>query len=231
MRRTLLIIMVFLLVFTNTMVYAQENISEWAEPEVSQALEMGFIPNELQSGYTDNITRAEFAKIAVSYLAFLYQTDNAGAVKIYCDTKINGNGQNLILEEELALAQKAFLDCDDLDVHYAYIMHIVKGKGDGIFDPDGLITREEAATMLMRTLFVYGGGLKHGPEIEEFEKYSDYDTISLWALSDAQYVWELNIMKGISETEFSPKTHCTKEQSIVMFLRLYNNYWGRPIVK
>ncbi len=229
MKRTILLIMVFLLAFTNIIVCAQTDISEWAKPEVSQAVKMGFVPNELQTDYTDNITRAEFAKMAVSYLAFMYQTDNYGMVKIYCDTKTL-NEQKLILEEELALAEKAFTDCDELDVYYAYIMRIVKGKGDGIFDPNGLITREEAATMLMRTLFVYGGGLKHGPEIEEFEKYSDYDTISDWALSDVQYVWKLNIMKGVSETEFSPKTNYTKEQSVVTFLRLYNNYWIRPIV-
>ncbi len=231
MKRVALVLMIFLLAFINTAAYAQENISEWAEPEVRQALDMGFVPDELQSGYTENITRADFAKMAVAYLAFLYQTDNDGMVKLYCDTKLDSNGQNLILENELAAAEKAFTDCDESDVHYAYIMNIVKGKGDGIFDPAGLITREEAAAMLMRTLFVYGGGLKHGPEIEELEKYSDYDTISDWALSDVQYVWKLGIMKGVSETEFSPKAYYTKEQSIITFLRLYNNYWLHPVIE
>lgn len=230
MKKIILVIMVYVLVFTNIIVYAQENISEWAKPEMNQALEMGFVPNEIKSNYTENITRAEFAKMAVSYLAFLYQTDNDGIVKIYCDTKTH-NGDKLKLEDELDLAKKAFIDCDERDVLYAYVMHIVNGKGDGIFDPDGLITREEAATMLMRTLFVYGGGLKHGPEIEELEKYSDYDTISDWALSDVQYVWKLNVMNGVSETEFSPKTYYTKEQSIVTFVRLYNNYWIRPVIE
>lgn len=229
MKKIILVIMVYVLAFTN-IVYAQENISEWAKLEMNQALEMGFVPNEIKSNYTENITRVEFAKMAVSYLAFLYQTDNDSIVKIYCDTKTL-NGHKLKLEDELSLAEKAFIDCNERDVLYAYVMHIVYGKGDGIFDPNGLITREEAATMLMRTLFVYGGGLKHGPEVEEFEKYSDYDTISDWALSDVQFVWKLNVMKGVSEIEFSPKTYYTKEQSIVTFLRLYNNYWIRPVIE
>ncbi len=230
MNRAILCIMVFLIAFVNTIVCAQEKISGWAEREVTQALDMGFVPYELQKGYTDNITRAEFAKIAVSYLAFLYKTNNYGIVKMYCDRK-SYNGENINISEELAAAEKAFTDCNETDVYYAYIMHIVKGKGEGTFDPNGLITREEAASMLIRTLFVYGGGLKHGPEIEELEKYSDYADISEWALSNVQFVWKLDIMKGVSETEFSPKAYFTKEQSIISFLRLYNNYWVRPVIK
>lgn len=225
MKKLILYIIVCTIMITSITAQAQGDISDWAKGEVNQALEMGFVPKEIQNNYTKDITRSEFAKMAVSYLAFLYQTDNDGMVKIYCDTHITENG------EKVSPAENIFTDCDERDVLYAYTMRIVKGRDEGIFDPDGLITREEAAAMLMRTLFVYGGGLKHSKRVaEEFELYSDYKDISAWALSDVQYVWDLDIMKGVSEMEFSPKTNYTREQSIVTFLRLYNNYWIRPII-
>ena len=223
MKNRLPIITIILLSVISTVASTSADMSDWAESEIKPALDMGFVPHKIQENYKNNITRAEFAELAVSYLAVLYNTNTDGVVKIYCDTHITGTGENV------SLAKNVFTDCDDMENLYAYTMGIVKGREEGIFDPDGLITREEAAAMIMRTLFVYGGGLKHGRRVaEEFALYSDYSEISAWALSYVEYVWELDIMKGVSETEFSPKTSCSREQAIAIFLRLFNNYWIKP---
>ena len=224
MKKYICIFIIFTMIFTGTVALARSDMSEWASSEVVQAIDMGFVPAELQKDYINNITRAEFAYMSVAYLAFLYHTDVDGAMKIYCDTHTDESG------EKISIAKNVFLDCDDRNVLYAYTMKIVRGKSNDVFDPNGLVTREEAAAMLMRTLFVYGGGLKHSQKITELEAFEDYNDISNWALSDVQYVWELDIMKGVSNTEFSPKKYTTREQSIIAFLRLYN-FGMHPNVK
>ena len=46
--------------------------SAWANDEVYRALELGFVPEKLQGDYQKEITRAEFAEIAIYFLAVQY---------------------------------------------------------------------------------------------------------------------------------------------------------------
>ena len=53
--------------------------------------------------------------------------------------------------------------------------------------------------------------------------YSDRDKISDWAEDAAAFVIENEVMRGVSETEFSPGSYYTREQCYITFLRLYKN--------
>ena len=46
--------------------------SAWASEEVSRALELGFVPEDLQGDYQKEVTRAEFAQFAIYFLAVQY---------------------------------------------------------------------------------------------------------------------------------------------------------------
>lgn len=66
---------------SNISVFAEEispskplDCSDWARDELEEALEIGFIPENMQSDYTSNITRAEFAAAALHFLAVQYGT-------------------------------------------------------------------------------------------------------------------------------------------------------------
>ena len=65
-----------LLIFTlssNGFVSASEaGASVWAVHEISEALDLEFIPVDLQNQYSANITRAEFAKVTVNFLALQF---------------------------------------------------------------------------------------------------------------------------------------------------------------
>lgn len=98
---------------------------------------------------------------------------------------------------------------------------IVKGRGEGIFDPFSNITREEAAVMLNNVFFSYATGFKLG--YYDLSKMTDYEKISEWAKSSVRNMYVMNVMKGVSETEFSPQGLYTREQCFATFLRLNEN--------
>ncbi len=108
--------------------------SEWAETELAQAEEAALIPEALEnSDLTKPITRQEYAAAAVALYDQLLAL-NPGAV---------------VMEREAVYPegrQGPFTDVDDEAVTAAYRRGLIEGVGHGKFDPDGTLTREQAAT-------------------------------------------------------------------------------------
>jgi hypothetical protein len=97
--------------------------SSWAVESIEAAIEVGLVPETLQSGYTKAATRAEFCALAVA----LYE-----------------NAKGEITE------RSSFSDTNDINVEKAAAIGVVSGMGDNKFSPDESLTREQAATMLSR---------------------------------------------------------------------------------
>jgi len=97
--------------------------SHWAEEDVSLSIWSGLVPSHLQSDYTQAITRAEFAALAVT----LYESQRG---------QISG--------------RIAFIDTDDISVQKAAYIGVVRGVGDNLFAPEVNLSRQEGATMLSR---------------------------------------------------------------------------------
>ena len=198
-------LVIFALMFSCQVI--AENPSDWAVNEVQAAVNAGFVPDELQSDYTNPITRKEFSKLAVLFTAneLGYTYDE---FKAYMADKSAGY---------------VYSDCDDEYVLLAAEAGFVYGTGDGLFEPDRAITREEAATLLTRVYYSYG--LNSHYFEADFEDKSD---ISEWALSGVCWCVRNGIMKGVSDTHFDPKGTYTVEQAIVTFARLAeNDEWQR----
>ena len=222
MKKALLLLLVFLFVLYCPAYGAEAEISPWAQEEVAEAIRLGIVPEDMQSQYKDYITRAEFAKVSVLFVARHFEMELDEAVEHYLSTHVDSAGEPLEFQDNL------FTDIEGSEFeHYincAASMSIVNGRGDGIFDPDAQITREEAATMLLRVYFCYGGGVKLGPKSEGVDAFSDKGDISSWADSAVRYMYQWDVMKGVSETEYGPKLPYTKEQCYITFLRLDRVY-------
>lgn len=137
-----------------------------------------------------------------------------------------GCGNNLICQIEDVLwvdlvdqygSQGAdFEDTTDPEVKLANALGFVSGVGNNKFNPNGKITRQEAATMLMRI------GQKYGLEpTSERIAFSDVVADS-WAKEGIDYVSSLGIMSGVGDGKFDPNGLYTYEQTILTVLRLYN---------
>jgi len=193
---------------------AEPGVSGWAADEISEVLELGFIPDNLQNQYSADITRSEFAEAAVRFLAMQFHITVDEVCSYYLNLTpppVTENGEPF----------RWFSDVDNVYVTTAYLSGIVKGRGNGIFDPDSPITREEAAQMLYNTYRIYAE--EDSITFADLSHFSDRFDIASWAENAAAFVVEHDVMRGISESEFSPQTNYTREQCYVTFLRLYRN--------
>ena len=176
----------------------------WSRTFAAEAAAKNLLPYEFTKSYSDNITREQFCKLLGNFLAVkenyksleAYMTDHGGAY-----------------------LRNYFEDCDGVDnsVNILYALGIVNGKDSTHFDPYGVITREQAATLLTKTAELYWT-----IETSKPLTYDDAWSVSEWAKVYVTWANEHNVMTGISATEFAPQGTYTVEQAIATMVRLYN---------
>lgn len=232
---------------------SEEIISAWAKTEVENAIELGFVPLSFRDNYKRNITRGEFAKLAMFFLSVQYGYPGVPAVQLwspaeandnsffsrefmnaYCYSRTDRNGTSFTESNadgdysynnsrEIILSPTPFLDINEtIDLSFierAYHLGIVNGISETAFNPDGDITRQEAAAMLMR---VYKNYAETGKISDEFIFYDDKD-IADWAKEDVYNINALGIMQGVGENIFAPLDGYTVEQAVITFWRLYDS--------
>jgi hypothetical protein len=175
----------------------------WSAPEVTSAIKRGIATEELLDDFGADTTRAEFCRAAVNFLERYY----------------NMPVEDIL--EERGLEAQIFADTDDPAIAAAAALGITAGTdiSRNLFSPGLPLTREQAATMLKRTLDVIGA------EVEsEKVGWTDAGDISSWAAEAIDIVFASGIMGGTSTVSlvFSPKRPYTHEQSIVTFNRLWS---------
>lgn len=171
-----------------------DNCSDWALDYMRRAGSAGLIPSRLdEQDLRQQITRAEFAAVAVE----LYEALSGQEAQIYDFSP--------------------FLDTDDMDVMKAYWLGVVNGIGDGLFAPDAYLTREQAVTMLGRVYeLVYLGYVSDGSELPQDAvlSFSDHGTISDYAGNYVYFFAGQDIVNGMGDGTFSPRSQMTREQAI-----------------
>ncbi|NLM50811.1 MAG: hypothetical protein GX196_07665 [Clostridiaceae bacterium] len=178
--------------------YISAQISPWARDEIKNALSSQLVREEIMLlDFQENITRKDFCIIITSAYEKILNT------QINCD-------------------ENYFLDTKDPYVNKAYKLNLVKGIGEGLFNPDGLITRQEIATILSRFLSQF----EH-PSIatkDVLKRFSDKAQISDWAALGIAQMVDGGYMLGVSENEFSPLSYTTVEQAVAIVYRIYEKY-------
>lgn len=192
--------------------------SEWSSEDLYQAEMEGLIPDVLdEENLKKNITRAEFAAVCV---------------KLY---------ENLSGTEAIPAITNPFVDCTDVEVLKAYNIGAVNGTSSTTFDPDQLLNREQAASMLTR---VFKRVTMPGWSRETDSQYSlsytkpatfsDDAQISDWARDSVYFMVANGIIKGLGDNKVAPKNvtdkeiaegyaNATREQAIIIALRMVQN--------
>lgn len=168
------------------------NYSAWAESELEDALEQGLIPETLTGDLSSPLTRLEYATLAVHF----YEMETGEIVPL-----------------DFA---SPFTDTQDENVLKSYALGITSGIGNGHFNPDGLVTRQEIATFIYRTLTAVYGDMTIQ---SEQTPYDDMDSISDWAKEAVHFTHHYQIIKGTDEHHFSPQLVATDEMAIIMLER------------
>ncbi len=180
------------------------DMSGWAVSEYEAATSAGLVSYSVVSNnLKENITRKEFCELAVN----LYK--------------------KLTNEELIEPAGSPFTDTDSVAVAQAYCYGLVSGTGDNTFTPDRLVTREEAAKMLVSTLTAaeVPFNLSDG-ETDEYviEAFDDDDEVSSWAKASVITILNYSLMNGLTDTTFGAREATTREQAIASVNRSYNTF-------
>ena len=176
---------------------ALSNVSIWAQEGVAAAQDAGLMPSALASlNAKEEITRAEFCGIAVN----AYKEVSGKAV--------------------FASGKKPFRDCDDPYVVAAYELGLVNGRGDGIFDPDASIERQDLCLMLCNVLDAAGIEAAAIAGDACLEDYPDVPNIKRYALDAVIAMVDYTVVNGISTSDettiLAPDGTATREQALIM---------------
>ena len=200
------------------------NNSGWADPEIEKAFNYGLIPDEFFGlDLTKPITRREFAAVAVK----LYE-------------KLSG-------EQAAPISPNPFSDTGDAEVLKAFNLGITNGTSTTKFSPDNLLSREEAATMLTRTIkaaYIAGWTLATDADYTlNFTmpaKFPDDANISGWAYQSVYFMAANGIIKGMGNGNFAPRNITTaevasgyannsREQALAISVRSVDNLKDKPL--
>jgi hypothetical protein len=181
--------------------------SDWALKELNSLYGLDLLPPMLFGRYREYITRAEFA----SLLLILYETLEGHAVT-YPDNSNFADITGHVFETE---------------IRKAYEVHLVDGRPDGTFDPEGLLNRQEAAKMFVSFINIVEGFPP--PTDINVSIFKDASEIGLWAAPYVVFAYNNNkIMQGDDKGNFLPKNNLTREQSLAMIYRTILQYeWSK----
>ena len=178
--------------------------SSWAQEQVDAAIRSGLVPEDLQTGYQNNITREEFCRLMV----VLVEKKAGMSVSAYAVVK----GKTIT---------DPFTDTDNADILAAHALGIVNGTSKTTFNPTGSITRQEAASILSRTAQVLDMTTGKG------QSFNDEAQIASWAKESVAFTSGLMdpitgtaVMGDTGNGNFSPLASYTREQAYITSLRL-----------
>ncbi|MFI3313107.1 MAG: S-layer homology domain-containing protein, partial [Eubacteriales bacterium] len=177
-------------------------LSDWASETVTEYYLAQMLPISLCSDFQDGITRSELA-VLVDELAKntkgyeSFTVDNPFADMSHLDVS----------------TQYAILRC--------YVAGLMIGTDVDTFSPDDLVTREQAAVVLMRAL---ANIQETHYDIQGEASFTDNDDISDWAVETVTIAQEQGVMVGDTAGNFNPQTTMTREEMIVACSSIYAQY-------
>lgn len=165
--------------------------NHWASSAIKDFISKGHIGGYEDGSFKPNgeITRAEFIKIVNSVYGF----GEKGAENF---TDVNPNNW---FYDGVCIAMKA---------------GYVNGYEDGTFRPNGKITRQEAAKIIVA---IEG---KIDNNLDKVQKYADYKNIPKWAQSCVEGAIENGYMSGYGNNTFRPTGKITRAESVVTLSRV-----------
>ncbi|CEQ27441.1 S-layer homology domain-containing protein [Paraclostridium sordellii] len=191
---------------TTLSVHADNKVKDidghWANKQISK-----FIENSYANGYEDNtfrpdnqITRAEFVKLVNKYFGF-----NDKGVSNFKDI----NQKNWYYNDVCIAIQAGYIN----------------GYEDNTFRPDNIITREEAAKIIV--------SIKNQQDnvYDKLNAFPDKHLVSNWAKPYIEGAIENGYLKGDDLKNLRPTSHITRAESVTLLSRIENNGEIKPVVE
>jgi hypothetical protein len=165
---------------------------------VANGVVYGIAPHSLLKGYTQPVSRGNAAQMFINVIEKVSGQD--------IDSYISSRG--------LSASASPFADTADKAVLSANALGIISGVGDGRFDPDGTLTRAQAAIIINRMAVALGrstSGYSH----------SFTDVSGHWVDKELGWPVAAGVISGVGDGQFNPDGPLTTEQSIVVAVKAY----------
>ena len=177
--------------------------SDWAASLIEDARAKGLITVRTDGGYQNQITRLQFAELAVNMIEKATGTEIAPAADTYDDT-------------------------DDAMALKAVAAGVASGKGEGVFAPDDPITRQEICVMLHKAIQYVDAAngtttLKSSDTQVDTSRFNDAADIDSWAAEAVALLTNNGLMAGKGEG-VAPKANTTVEEAIVLIRALFDQF-------
>ena len=181
--------------------------SAWAVPELEELYKMDFLPPMLFGDYQNNVTRAEFAGLLID----MHESINGAEIKL----------------EGSAVFEDIENHVFELEIEKAFEIGLVSGVSETRYNPEGLITRQEAAKMIVAFICIIEGFPE--PTWGSVSQYMDADIVQVWAVPYVAFASDNDIMQG-SGGDFNPLDNLTRQQILAMIYRTILKYgWVRKV--
>ena len=171
-----------------------EAMSDWAVESVNKAEALGITEVDKNYDYTAPITREDFCELIFNTIIAVQEHFTVTEIPV------------------------PFTDTDNYKVKTLYQLGVINGKSEAAFAPDDLLTREEAAVIIIRMM----NAVMPMAATEMYFDYDDMEQVSDWASEAVQVISNLGFMQGVGENRFAPQDTYTAEQSIVTLVRVYD---------
>ncbi len=178
--------------------------ADWSKVTVAAAATKSLIPYDFTDKYTKNITREEMAILICNFITVAGNYANM-------DEYMNATGTVYLYG--------SFRDCINRDegIDCLYALGIINGVDGVNFNPDGLVTRQEAATFMARTakLFMYVGTNSN-------VKTADWSKVGTWAAPNIRWCIDKGLLQLDDYNKIYPTDNMTVEQAITVLSRMYD---------
>jgi hypothetical protein len=96
-------------------------------------------------------------------------------------------------------------------IQWAAKNNIVGGVGDGLFDPNGNVSREQMAAIMYRYAN-YKGMDSSGVDSSKYEAFIDKGSVSDWAVDAMKWMTGKGIINGMGDNTIAPQSSSTRAQ-------------------
>lgn len=193
-----------------------------------------FVTNHL-SQYFAQIATKDFSDVADSHWGhdFIATMGGKGYISGYEDGTFRANGE-ITRAEFIAILTQMYalsgdvseLDFEDVSEEAWYAPYVAAGYGNKIiagkstneFDPNGKISRQEAATMLSNVLSMQG--FVPNTEADRLSQFSDQMAISSWARDAVCNSYAHGLFSGRDDGKFAPKENLSRAEAATMLYHL-----------
>jgi|GEM_PF-2480884 len=169
-------------------------VPDWSKNYVSSVVNAGIMPLDAWGRFSAGVstTRAEFAGAVVRALGLT----EADAVR-----------------QGFPFGDVDLLDADREAMELAYQCGVINGRSDVVFAPGDTVTRQDAATMLLRAFGLRNADLVPADDAAKLQGFADQTAISDYAEKGMAQAVALGFFNGYTDGTLKPQKQILNEQT------------------